>query len=201
MLTLSYHSHTFVSAEAFYLKMMVVTSWLIRLASEELSSCPTGLATLWPSYTAPPSWNGTTWSLESSSWLMRWERGGELEKRLKSHINSQVSYCDWRLSLSSHLTRSHWTSTRTLIGDRSTMWFISWTSPSSPLTWLFISSQHSLLLTHLLMFFLCSVKKTMKNSQIIPFRCTLLGREPCSRRSWTFHIPTRMRRSGSTSCL
>lgn len=160
MLTLSCHSHTFVNAEVLYSRIMVVvTSWLMLLTSEELRLRPTGLATLWPSFMAPPSWKDTTWSLESSSWRMRWERGGKLEKWLKSLINPHVSYSDWRPPLSSHLSQSHWTSTRTFTGDRSTTWFISWTSPSSPLTWLFISSQHSLSLTHLFIFYLCSVKR------------------------------------------
>lgn len=43
---------------------------------------PTDLATLWPSCMAPPSWNDTIWSLESSSWATRWERRDELENQL-----------------------------------------------------------------------------------------------------------------------
>ena len=56
---------------------------------------------------------------------------------------------DWCPPPSLPLTCSHWTSTRTSTGDRWTTSFISWTSPSSPRTWLFISSQNRLLLTAL----------------------------------------------------
>ena len=92
--------------------------------------------TLWPSYTAPPSWSGTIWSLESSSWLMRWERG-------ISWLEHQWNLC-LIPSVSDHLAHRHWIFTRTSTEDRSITWFISWTSPSSPLTWLFISSQYIL---------------------------------------------------------
>ena len=39
------------------------------------------------------------------------------------------------------LTRSNWISTRTSTGDSMSMWSTSWTSPSSPRTWLCTSSR------------------------------------------------------------
>lgn len=105
--------------------------------SEESLFPPTDRATLWPSCTARPSWNATIWSSESSSWATRWEEKEWCQSLVKLVRSSS-------LSVSSRLVFRRWTSTRTCTDDRWTMWSISWTLPSSPLTWLFISSQHNI---------------------------------------------------------
>lgn len=78
-------------------------------------------------------------------------RGKKEEMRWRTIWSaSEISVSPHLVSLSSRLTCSHWTSTRTLTGDRWNTWFTSWTSPSSPRTWLCISSQRSLSLVHAL---------------------------------------------------